>query len=617
MHCDSIFSESMKLNLAAVIAATLSTLLTRNVVSAQMMLPASDECSTATNIPVTALPYNADISIADFTSNAQDLNTTSCQLFGRTMWWQFTPPTDGVLTVLTNDFSLRFGPGLDLNTATIPDSCENIDSAMCGVNIFSAESRLYPIVSAGMTYFIGVGETSDSSGSALFNLTIDFKPSNLLVSGDECADAIVISQASLPFNEVVDTRLYTTTEDDLESTCGYGENTIFYQYTPTMNGLMIVSTVGSVDTSYGNNLDSTVSIFTGSCGNSEEVLCVDQDSQETAYYPVTAGVSYTIKVEGYDYGGLLNFTLSFQRNYFNLVNEDEDTTIGVLNDVYSGVYPNGLFPTSTINYANALFGTTDLSIKAVFSKPNNIQSVRLQLDNQRSICKNKFDEYRIYGENGNDDIPFVIGNRVISATAYSKYFCLGSAIDGISQEFAVKGCDNIQYGLYDAQRDMYVSNLFNGSMVTSPPCQVNMGVTFACGFEPKKVRLELRRASNNALVVRRDEFFLPYLLFSDNGMGNILSGRVPAGEYKLTAIIDGITHPSVTFNLGTCPATPVVDNTFDIDLRFGEGNLFENTKLFPSIVKRISSLIVGDRPDFTVRKFFYRADKRTLSPNMR
>jgi hypothetical protein len=116
------------------------------------------------------------------------------------------------------------------------------------------------------------------------------------------------------------------------------------------------------------------------------------------------------------------------------------------------------------------------------------------------------------------------------------------------------------------------------------------------------VRLELRRASNNALVVRRDDFSSPYLLFSDNGSGNILPGSIQAGEYKLTAIIDNIIHPSVTFTFGTCAATPLVDKTFDIDLRFANGNTIENTKFFPSVLKRISSLIIGDRPDFTVRQ---------------
>jgi hypothetical protein len=105
--------------------------------------------------------------------------------------------------------------------------------------------------------------------------------------------------------------------------------------------------------------------------------------------------------------------------------------------------------------------------------------------------------------------------------------------------------------------------------------------------------------------VKRDELSPPYLLFGNNEKGNIFPGRIRAGEYKITAIIDNIVHPSVTFNLGACAASPQVDKTFDIDLRFGDDNLFENTKLFPAVVERISSLIIGDRPDVTVRQFFF------------
>jgi hypothetical protein len=121
------------------------------------------------------------------------------------------------------------------------------------------------------------------------------------------------------------------------------------------------------------------------------------------------------------------------------------------------------------------------------------------------------------------------------------------------------------------------------------------------------VHMELRRASDNALVVRRDEMQAPYLLVGDNGRGDILPGSIPAGVYKLTAIFDNIVNPSVTFTLGTCRATPVVDNTFDIDLHFadvrfanGELSTYNIAKLFPPIVKPISSLVIGDRPDFTV-----------------
>ena len=292
-----------------------------------------------------------------------------------------------------------------------------------------------------------------------------------------------------------------------------------------------------------------------------------------------------------------------QRNYFNLINENDGTTVGVLNDLYNGGIPGGGVSPNTINYANTVLKTSDLSIEAVFSKPNDVDSVRLQLDSQQSVCENKNNKFKIYGELNDKDIPFAIGSRVITATAYSNSNCKGNDLEETAQAFMVKGCDFVNFGLYDASREMYLSNLYNGSSVPNPPCQVNIGVTFTCGFVPKTVRLELRRASNNDLVMRQDERIAPYFLFGNNGTGIIFSGRIQSGEYKLILIIDNIVHPSVIFTFGECRTIPVVDNTFDIDLRFNYDELsnYDTAKLFPPIVERISSLIIGDRPDFTVR----------------
>ena len=564
--------------------------------------PPSDECLTATNIPITDVPYSTNLSFVGYTFNPLEyFNETDCPFLGRTMWWQFTAPTDGVLSLLTADLRERFGPGLDLNIATFT-SCNDIDQPRCGVNEFSATSKSYPLVRAGVTYFIEVGETEFSTGDAQYNFMARFDPRNLTVSGDECADAIVIPPSSLPFNQIVDTRLYTTFENDTITKCsGFLEEfTVFFSYTPPLSGLVIADTSGSTSDTDGGQIDTGIAIF-NSC-DGPVIFCDQQDFSETTYFPVTAGETYIIRVGGYYYGGQLNFTLSFQRNYFNLVNEDDEVTIGVLNDVFNGIYPGGYagsgpYPTSTIDYANEIFVTSELSIQAIFPNQNNVESVRLQLDNQRSICEDDDDDFKIYGELNDDDVPFAFGNRVITATAYSRSNCRGNVIGSISQDFFVKGCDFLQYSLFDARRDIYVSNLYNGTSITSPPCQANVGVTFVCGFEPKKVRLELRRVSNNALVARRDEFNSPYMLFSNNGR------RIQAGEYRLTAIIDNIVHQSVRFTMGTCSTPPAVDTTFDIDLRFADdrNNLYEYSKLFPPMVKRISSLIVGDKPDVTVR----------------
>ena len=105
------------------------------------------------------------------------------------------------------------------------------------------------------------------------------------------------------------------------------------------------------------------------------------------------------------------------------------------------------------------------------------------------------------------DFNWTINNRFVKTISR-----VASSPQLLIQDGSVKAMLSIRYhrrlwGLYDASRDRYLSNLYNGSSVPRPPCQVNIGVTFTCGFVLKTVRLELRKASDNSLVVRRDEFF--------------------------------------------------------------------------------------------------------------
>ena len=196
--------------------------------------------------------------------------------------------------------------------------------------------------------------------------------------------------------------------------------------------------------------------------------------------------------------------------------------------------------------------------------------------------------------------PFPVGQRLVTATAYTNSGCSGPVAATLLQSFTVTPCVDVNYAVWDAGRDKYVTSLNNATTITSPPCQVSLGVEFLCGFTPDSVRLELRNAANNALVKSNVEYNAPYFLFKDNGQGNINSGTIAAGEYKLTAIIDGLPHPSVRFTFGVCnPNPPAVDTTFDIDFRLGYSSLstYNYAQIFPPVVNKVKSLVIGDRPD--------------------
>jgi hypothetical protein len=439
--------------------------------------------------------------------------------------------------------------------------------------------------------------------------------SSQAISNDECVSATVIRHQSLPFVDIVNTKLATNNPDDPITTCSYGNdgNTFWYKYKPGLDGLIQVATDAPLDDD--KLFNSVIGVFSGPCVRRSEIICKDYDFHDTLWYPVTAEETYFIQVGAeYDYGdvpGILNFTLSFEPNYFAVVNADTDRNIGPLQDLFASKY---FEPPGTIDYRYTT--TSSLSIAAKFHSNTNattaVRSVRFTLDQpRRNVCESSR-PFTLFGDtNGNiAGAPFVIGSRMVTATPYTRSNCRGTAGKRLSQKFTVVGCEYVNYAVYDGRRDKYISSLYNASTVRSPPCQVNIGVEFVCGFIPGMVRLELRNAVNNRMVVStRVETTAPYFLFGDNGQGNINVGSIPAGEYTITAIIDGIVHPAVRFTMGVCNPSPpaVVDQTFHIDLRLGLDNLltYENSQLFATAVDRISSLVIGDRPDVSVRCYLH------------
>jgi hypothetical protein len=132
--------------------------------------PQNDECVGAKVVPTTSFPYTELVQIADYTYNPTDLNTTCTPrdpnnatiLFpdNRTIWWQFTAPADGILTVRVKELRELYGSGLNLILYLFTGSCtNNLKELKCENKrrILTLEN-LYKTVTAGVTYHIKVGE---------------------------------------------------------------------------------------------------------------------------------------------------------------------------------------------------------------------------------------------------------------------------------------------------------------------------------------------------------------------------------------------------------------------------------------------------------------------------
>jgi hypothetical protein len=428
---------------------------------------------------------------------------------------------------------------------------------------------------------------------------------------DECISATVVS--TFPFGETVNTRLATNNPTDplISDDCSYAVssgftdgNTVWYKVQPPTNGLLAIKAFGT-----GDNvgiLYTDGGVFTGtSCGSLTEIVCEAFFGDEIIYLVVTGGESYYIKfgeVDENPAGGDLDVTISFEPNFFEVFDADRDTSLGPLRDLYPGPF---FITPGVIDYGNSLTTSAQLNMEAKFNGVANIRSVRLTLDKPaESRCEGTA-PFALFGNLGSNYYgkPFQLGKRLVTASAYNRSSCSGAPVATLSQSFEVLGCPFVHYAAYDAGRDKYLITLNNATTIARPPCQVSIGVTFACGFTPSSVRMELRNAVTNNLVRSVVESKAPYFLFRNSGTGDIYSGTIPAGEYTITAIIDGIVHPAVRFTFGTCTSgAPSVDNKFNIDLRLAYSNLssYNNALLFPAVVNRVASLVIGDRPDVVV-----------------
>jgi alpha-tubulin suppressor-like RCC1 family protein len=126
------------------------------------------------------------------------------------------------------------------------------------------------------------------------------------VSNDLCSGAVVISSYS--YTNVQSTAKASSYGDPLPDCIdGFG-NGVWYQFTPSVNGLLMVDT-------FGSDFDTGLAIYTGGCGSFTEVACNDDFNGVTSALsiPTVAGTTYYFLIGGYD-GHVGN--LVFHLNYF-------------------------------------------------------------------------------------------------------------------------------------------------------------------------------------------------------------------------------------------------------------------------------------------------------------
>jgi peroxiredoxin len=217
-------------------------------------------------------------------------------LGGKSVWWTWTAPTDGMVTLTTTGSS--FDTLLAVYTG---DSVQSL--SLVGANDDDPArtdftSRVQFDVAAGMTCQIVVDGFNDDfgfidSGSIVLNLTLG--PVVPRPANDNFANRIAITDIA---NPTAGSNVQATKESAEPDHAGEtGGRSVWWTWTAPATGLYTVSTVGS-------SFDTVLAIYRGSSLANLSEVSSDDDSgggrASRAAFLATAGTSYQIAVDGYE-----------------------------------------------------------------------------------------------------------------------------------------------------------------------------------------------------------------------------------------------------------------------------------------------------------------------------
>ena len=211
------------------------------------------------------------------------------------VWYSFVATSNAhIINVATE---------IDVVLEVFNGACGTMESLACIDEGYYGESYNSSAFVIGQTYFVRIyGYFPDELGTGEFTVCVlGLEPP----SNDECEGAIVLSvgQECTP---IVGNLLGAT--ESLEGCAGYNvANDVWYSFVATSSILEI-----RVETQE----DVVLQVFEGTCGNLDDMICVD-DNYENENYASTefvVGQTYFVRVYAYDYNDLIDgdFTICVQ-----------------------------------------------------------------------------------------------------------------------------------------------------------------------------------------------------------------------------------------------------------------------------------------------------------------
>ena len=275
--------------------ATFSKLLLGCLFVPVVMFGQSNDCSTATTLPVTA---NCSSPTAGTTASATQSIPGCSGTADDDVWYQFTA------TSANHKITVTPSAGMDPVVQVFSGACASLTSLVCRDLGFSGDPEIVNLtgLTIGNVYRVRIYHYAAGSGTGTF--TICCTVASPAPSNNECAGA-----TPLTVNTVC-TPTAGTTEGATQSLAGCSGNAdddVWYSFVAT-NAQQTITVTPTVA-----NLDFVFQVFSGSCAALTSESCVDltyMDDPETAQIVgLTAGQTYYIRVYDYYAGSSGSFSI--------------------------------------------------------------------------------------------------------------------------------------------------------------------------------------------------------------------------------------------------------------------------------------------------------------------
>jgi hypothetical protein len=208
-----------------------------------------------------------------------------------TVWFTWTPTTGGSTTISTS--GSNFDTALAVYTGS---SLTGLTTVACNDDISSTDqdSRVTFTATAGVTYRIQGGGYNGATGSS-FVLGITAPASSSCTGpANNCFSSPTTASRAVQYTQSTSG---ATLESGEPRPCGSIGSTVWYTYTPSTSGTIVIDT-------WSSNYDTVLAVYTGSSVTGLTNVACNDDYGGALWSRVsfsgTAGVTYRIQAGGYN-----------------------------------------------------------------------------------------------------------------------------------------------------------------------------------------------------------------------------------------------------------------------------------------------------------------------------